>query len=178
LPRLILEIDIGQRLSVVVADDETGIVVFLDRPRWREAADSSQFLRSHQQEVTVFDLYKTIGRSHLASICPDGYLSGVGGRPAMERWESDFSGGVDEPDVPDSPEQRVDRFGVMIAVFALAIAFSIAAIWFLSRPSFEKCSALENVQERNACYDTLRSDLSKAPAKGPDIPSVKGGAYR
>jgi hypothetical protein len=96
----------------------------------------------------------------------------------MERWESDFSGGVDEPDVPDSPEQRVDRFGVRIAVFALAIAFSIAAIWFLSRPSFEKCSALENVQERNACYDTLRSDLSKAPAKGPDIPSVKGGAYR
>jgi hypothetical protein len=87
-------------------------------------------------------------------------------------WESDFSGGVDEPDVPlpDSPEQRVDRFGVKIAVFALAIAFFIAAIWFLSRPSFEKCSALENVQERNACYDTLRSDLSKAPAKGPDIP--------
>ena len=83
----------------------------------------------------------------------------------MERWESDFSGGVDEPDVPDSPEQRVDWFGVMIAVFALAIAFSIAAIWFLSRPSFEKCSALENVQERNACYDMLRSDLSKPPVK-------------
>ena len=90
----------------------------------------------------------------------------------MEWWKSDFSGGVDEPDVPlpDTPEQRVDRFGVMIAGFALAIAFLIAAIWFLSRPSFEKCSALENVQERNACYDTLRSDLSKAPAKGPDIP--------
>jgi hypothetical protein len=90
----------------------------------------------------------------------------------MERWESDFSGGVDEPDVPlpESPEQRVDRFGVMTAAFVLCIAFFIAAIWFLSRPSFEKCIALENVQERNACYDTLRSDLSKAPAKGPDIP--------
>jgi hypothetical protein len=90
----------------------------------------------------------------------------------MERWESDFSGGVDELDVPlpESPEQRVDRFGVMTAAFVLCIAFFIAAIWFLSRPSFEKCIALENVQERNACYDTLRSDLSKAPAKGPDIP--------
>jgi hypothetical protein len=90
----------------------------------------------------------------------------------MERWESDFSGGVDEPDVPlpESPEQRVDRFGVMTTAFVLCIAFFIAAIWFLSRPSFEKCIALENVQERNACYDTLRSDLSKAPAKGPDIP--------
>jgi hypothetical protein len=72
--------------------------------------------------------------------------------------------------LPESPEQRVDRFGVMTAAFVLCIAFFIAAIWFLSRPSFEKCIALENVQERNACYDTLRSDLSKAPAKGPDIP--------
>lgn len=98
----------------------------------------------------------------------------------MERWESDFSGGVDEPDVPlpESPEQRVDRFGMMIVALVLCIAFFIAVIWYLSQPSFEKCSALENVQERSACYDTLRSDLSKAPAKGPDIPSVKGGAYR
>ena len=90
----------------------------------------------------------------------------------MQRWESDFSGGVDEPDVPlpDSPEQRVDRFGLLIAFFALGIAFFIAAIWFLNRPSFEKCSTLQSVAERNACYDKLRNDLSKTPAKGPDVP--------
>ena len=90
----------------------------------------------------------------------------------MQRWESDFSGGVDEPDVPlpDSPEQRVDRFGLLIAFFALAIAFFIAAIWFLNRPSFEKCSTLQSVAERNACYDKLRNDLSQPPAKGPDVP--------
>jgi hypothetical protein len=37
----------------------------------------------------------------------------------MQRWESDFSGGVDEPDVPlpDSPEGRVDRFGLLTAFF-------------------------------------------------------------
>ena len=90
----------------------------------------------------------------------------------MQRWESDFSGGVDEPDVPlpDSPERRVDRFGLLIAFFALGIAFFIAAIWVLNRPSFEKCSALESVAERNACYDKLRNDLSQPPAKGPDVP--------
>jgi hypothetical protein len=90
----------------------------------------------------------------------------------MQRWESDFSGGVDEPDVPlpDSPERRVDGFGLLIAFFALGIAFFIAAIWFLNRPSFEKCSALESVAERNACYDKLRNDLSQPPAKGPDVP--------
>ena len=92
----------------------------------------------------------------------------------MQRWESDFSAGVDEPDLPlpDTPEQRVDRFGMMTAVFAVVVASFIAAIWFLSRPSFEKCSALENVQGRNACYDTLRDDLSKAPAKGANIPKL------
>jgi len=90
----------------------------------------------------------------------------------MQRWESDFSGGVDEPDVPlpDSPKQRVDRFGLLIAFFALGIAFFIAAIWFLNWPSFEKCSTLQSVAERNACYDKLRNDLSQPPAKGPDVP--------
>jgi hypothetical protein len=90
----------------------------------------------------------------------------------MQRWESDFSGGVDEPDVPlpDSPEERVDRLGIVTAAFVLCIAFFIAAMWFLNRPSFEKCSTLESVAERNACYDKLRNDLSQPPAKGPDVP--------
>jgi hypothetical protein len=37
-PRLILEIDIGKLLAVVVANDEAGIVVYLDIPGRREAA--------------------------------------------------------------------------------------------------------------------------------------------
>ena len=36
--RLILEIDVGELLTVVVAHDEAGIVVFFDRPQRREAA--------------------------------------------------------------------------------------------------------------------------------------------
>jgi hypothetical protein len=35
---LLLEIDIGQRVAVVILDDEAGIVRLLDGPRWREAA--------------------------------------------------------------------------------------------------------------------------------------------
>jgi len=31
---------------------------------------------------------------------------------------------------------------------------------------------LENAGERNACYDMLRSDLSKPPAKGANIPEL------
>ena len=71
---------------------------------------------------------------------------------------------------PEPPEALVDRFGIRTALFVLCVALFIAAIWLVSRPSFEKCSALENVTERNACFETLRSDLLKPPAKGADIP--------
>jgi hypothetical protein len=71
---------------------------------------------------------------------------------------------------PKSPEERADQFGIRTALLVLCIAFFIAAMWLVSRPSFEKCSALENVAERDACFDKLRNDLSKPPAKGADIP--------
>jgi hypothetical protein len=63
-----------------------------------------------------------------------------------------------------------DRFGVRTALLVLCIALFIAATWVTSRPSFEKCGGLENVTERNACYDALRKELLKPPAKGADVP--------
>jgi hypothetical protein len=92
----------------------------------------------------------------------------------MQRSEWDFGSTTDNDEhdaaQPKSPEALADQFGIRTALLVLCIAFFIAAIWLASRPSFEKCSALENVTERNACYDGLRNDLSKPPAKGPDIP--------
>jgi hypothetical protein len=76
----------------------------------------------------------------------------------------------DGTDLPEPPEELVDRFGIRTAVVALCVALFIAALWLASRPSFEKCSAIENVTERNACFETLRNDLLKPPAKGADIP--------
>jgi hypothetical protein len=91
----------------------------------------------------------------------------------MQRSEFDFTK-VDEPNVPspDTPEERADRFGLLTAAFALCVALFVAAIWFLTQPSFEKCSTLENAAERNACYDRVRDDLSKPPAKGANIPKL------
>jgi len=95
---------------------------------------------------------------------------------AVQRSEWDFENTMHEDDdehdiaLLRSDEERVDQFGFRTALFVLAVAFFIAAVWLMSRPSFEKCSALENVTERNACFDTLRSDLLRPPAKGPDIP--------
>jgi len=92
----------------------------------------------------------------------------------MQRSEWDFENRIDddEPDValPGSPQVLADRFGVRTALLVLCITLFIAAIWVTSRPSFEKCSALENVTERNACYDGLRKELLKPPAKGADVP--------
>ena len=66
---------------------------------------------------------------------------------------------------PKAPEERTDRFGTRASLLALFVAFLIAAIWFVGRPSFEKCSAIETVTDRNACYDELRQELLKPPAK-------------
>jgi hypothetical protein len=90
------------------------------------------------------------------------------------RSEYDFENAVQENENdharPEPPEGPIDRFGIRTALFLLCVALFIAAIWLVSRPSFDKCSALENVTERNACYEILRSDLLKPPAKGADIP--------
>ena len=92
----------------------------------------------------------------------------------MQRLEWDFEDTTDndEHDVvlPKTAEEHVDQFGITTALFVLCVASFIAAMWLISRPSFEKCSALENVGERIACFETLRNDLLKPPAKGPDIP--------
>ena len=89
----------------------------------------------------------------------------------MQRSEWDFENRIydDEPDVawPGSPQVLADLFGVRTALLVLCIALFIAAIWATSRPSFEKCSALENVTERN---DGLRKEILKPPAKGADVP--------
>jgi hypothetical protein len=88
----------------------------------------------------------------------------------MQHSEFEFHGPMDDSK-PEraAPGERVDRFGLRIALFVLAIAFFLAAIWFANRPSFEKCSMFENAAERDSCYEKLRADLSKPPAKGLDI---------
>ena len=95
-------------------------------------------------------------------------------RERAMRSEYDFENvGQDREDdaaSPEASEELVDRFGIRTALVALCVALFIAAIWLASRPSFEKCSALENATERNACFETLRDDLLKPPAKGADIP--------
>ena len=92
----------------------------------------------------------------------------------MQRSELDFQAPIGDREAeiawPETLEERVDRFGIRTALLILAVASFIAAVWLASRPSFENCSGLENETERNACYDKLRDDLSKPPAKGANIP--------
>ena len=90
------------------------------------------------------------------------------------KWDFDFDTAADRDTRdalrPKSSEERADRVGTRIALLVLCIGIFIAVIWFVTKPSFEKCSAIEDVTGRNACYDGLRQELLKPPAKGLDIP--------
>jgi hypothetical protein len=67
-----------------------------------------------------------------------------------------------------SPGESADQFGIRLSLLIVSIGLFMAAIWAVSGPSFGKCSALENLTERYACYDNLRNEQSKPPAKGAD----------
>jgi hypothetical protein len=74
---------------------------------------------------------------------------------------------ADEPEAePKSPEDLVDRLGFKFALSVLVVGLLLAAIWVISSPSFQKCSALETLGQRDACYGELRNELLKPPAKG------------
>jgi len=94
----------------------------------------------------------------------------------MTRTEWDFDTTIEDDTRdalrPKSPEELSDLFGISSALILLCIAFFIAGIWLVTSPSFEKCSAIENVADRNACYEQLRREILKPPAKGADIPRL------
>jgi len=92
----------------------------------------------------------------------------------MTRTEWDFDTTMDDDASdglrPRSPEDLADQFGIMSTLILLCLAFVIAAIRFVSSPSFEKCSAVDNLTDRYDCYEQLRKESLKPPAKGADIP--------
>jgi hypothetical protein len=75
----------------------------------------------------------------------------------------------DETDTawPKVPADFVDQLGFKVAVSVLCVALFLAALWVLRGPSFQKCSAIADAAQRNACYSELRNGLLKPPAKGP-----------
>jgi hypothetical protein len=79
----------------------------------------------------------------------------------------------DEYDVAkfEDPEESTDRFGINLSLLILCVALFIASLWAISGPSFEKCSALSDVTQRNACYSELRNEFMKPPAKGGEMPA-------
>jgi hypothetical protein len=73
----------------------------------------------------------------------------------------------------ETPEDRVDRLGIWFSLLMLCVGLVTMAVWLVSEPSFEKCSALESQTQRSACYDKLRDDWVKFPAKGANAPALE-----
>jgi hypothetical protein len=72
---------------------------------------------------------------------------------------------ADDPRIPETQEDVIDRVGIRLAMFVLCIACFIAALWVLGTPSFEKCIVLTSVSERYACYEALRSAFLRPPER-------------
>jgi hypothetical protein len=95
-----------------------------------------------------------------------------------EEWHDAEAPADDENTVTKSenpgdknPEDLADHFGINLSLLILGVAFLIAAIGMFTSPSFEKCSSLDNVTQRIACYGELRNNLMKPPAKGGEMPA-------
>jgi len=84
------------------------------------------------------------------------------------RWHPDAAPESDEPERVETPEERVDQFGMNLSLAILGVALLFAGLWVVSRPSFEKCRALADATARNVCYEQLRGELMKLPARGAD----------
>jgi hypothetical protein len=91
-------------------------------------------------------------------------------------WDSSLTSKDDHDcDVPQpkSPEDAVDQFGIRAALLVLCMALFIAAVSAMGVQTFGKCSALGDPADRHACYDNLRVELLKPPAKGADLTAVR-----
>jgi hypothetical protein len=83
----------------------------------------------------------------------------------MQTSDRDHLETTSKDEQPNAPEDDEDRLGVKISLVVLCFALFLAASWMIRTPSFQKCSALENPTQRNTCYDELRNELLKPPAK-------------
>jgi hypothetical protein len=72
----------------------------------------------------------------------------------------------------ESSEAKINRIGTGVSLVVLFVALVITGIWLISTPSFEKCSALRTQSERIICFESLRDELLKSPAKGAGGPAA------
>jgi hypothetical protein len=64
-----------------------------------------------------------------------------------------------------TPEDAADRIGIRAALLATCAGLLFAGLWLASSPSFQKCSAIETLNDRISCYESLRSTLFTPPVK-------------
>jgi hypothetical protein len=72
----------------------------------------------------------------------------------------------------ESSEAKINRIGTGLSLVVLFVALVITGISLISMPSFEKCSALRTQSERIICFESLRDQLLKSPAKGGGGPTA------
>jgi hypothetical protein len=86
-------------------------------------------------------------------------------------WSRDLE--FDEPDEAwrwtEEPTQA-ERVGMITSVIVVTVSLALLVVWAESRSSFERCSALTDFNARVTCYEELRQQEMRPPAKGATAP--------
>jgi hypothetical protein len=70
----------------------------------------------------------------------------------------------------DEDQTPAERAGLAISVAVLVVSLIALVMWAESRSSFERCSARVDADARAACYEELRQQEMRPPAKGAYAP--------
>jgi hypothetical protein len=72
----------------------------------------------------------------------------------------------DESGVLLADSAKAERYGLGLSLSVLGVALLLMVISYISEPSFAKCSVLATEPDRISCYQKLRGELLRSPAKG------------
>ena len=92
-----------------------------------------------------------------------------------QAWQATADDNADDNSDLWSLEQaptRVERSGLVVSIVVIIAALFLLALWADSQSSFGQCVALADVDARLACYEKVRQQEFRPPAKGAGMPAA------
>lgn len=73
---------------------------------------------------------------------------------------------------PSAQAASAEGGSLIVSVIAFVFALVLYAVWADSRSTFEQCIAISDSTARMACYEEVRHQETRPPAKGGNAPAL------